>query len=596
MNKETAYLIGAYLGDGHIYYQKTSRGTSHQFSITSEDRDFCLICSNIVENQYGKKGRISKVDNYYKLVVCDKEVCNAVLKLTCSNPNYYEATKYEKKSHIPKLQPSEEKEFIIGLMDADGWVRETVNGKYMKYEVGFKNTASWTKQIYQIIRETGTKCSKIYSVANALSWTITPKDYIKHFGFRIKRKTQLLQRYKENRSRNSIKRGSVVIRLTKSEKTALEKKGQILGKSVSALLRNGAWLYWDDGKIDAKKILTSYQNGSDNDKRDIVELVFKYYRETGYPYHKMPHSKLDREMQKLSVTKSPQLPENHLQMNTVGVGMCNYFHPHMFNVRCRDRYYSPYELFSNDELFRDAIKRWLDLGKYVNHAGIRRILRTRNGVRSVVNFKPAISKYFYDNYCPKEGKVLDPCAGFGGRLAGCIASNRGLHYHGIDPDGKTATGNIKLASHYSRKYDSFGNRDWNFRYTFDLGCAEDVMSQLNQKYDLIFTSPPFFDIEKYSTEQNQSYLRYPTYEEWKVGFLEKLVQWSSQLLLDNGHLIINIRDYSEMPLATDLCNFAEKYGLNLIRTHQMRLSNSEYNIKQGETWHTEPIFVFQQKI
>ena len=599
MEKNFAYLVGAYLGDGHVYYSKQKRGSSHQFSIVSEDRDFCRICSDIVKEKFSKGGTITKIDNYYKLVVCSKALCTDILALTCGNDDYYMATAEEKKEILPDWEDIDcFKEFIKGLMDSDGWIREAVNGRYLKYEIGFKNTAPWTEQIYEIMQDRlKLSCGKLYKTTidrckPSLSWTINPQDYHKNLGFRIKRKSELLEKYKSSRSKNTTRRKSnVIVRFSDQEKSALDKKSSVLGISNSELLRKSAWSFWSNGEIDADKCLTEFHKADDAGKEDIVELVFRYYRVLGYPYHKLSGNQMVREMNKLCNTPSPILEDNHLQINTVGLGACNSFHRHMFKVKCRYGFLTPWNLFSNDDKLRSAIRRWMELGKKPSHAGIRRILRTRDGVQSVVNFKPSIARFFYDKYCPSNGKVLDPCAGYGARLMGAIASNKGILYHGIDPEGATAIGNVKMAAFFQNVYQI--DRTFDFSFRFDLGCSERVMLGLHS-YDVVFTSPPYFNVEKYSDSPDQSCVKYNTYEKWKAGFLEPVIYSAFTALKPEGYFIWNIKNYKEMPLADDSLKLAEKVGFKLIDTYHMRMSNSDYRRAEGNNWHAEPIFVFKK--
>ena len=388
-----------------------------------------------------------------------------------------------------------------------------------------------------------------------------------------------------------------LIRLSDEEMLTLDTKSSFLGKNKSALIRDAALSYWADSRlINGDKLLKIYQDGDDS-KEQIINLIFQYLRRHGYPHNKLNPTSLNKTMNTIARTKSPLLDDDNLQRNTVGLNLANYFHPHMVTVRCLKKYLSPQQLFDDDVLLKDAIKRWLDLGNKPNLAGMRRILRTRDGTRSVVNFKPAISKFIYDTYAPANGRILDPCAGYGGRLAGCIASNKGLHYHGIDPDGRTATGNMKMAAFFSKQYDMMSQREWKFGFSFDLGCAEDVMIGLgDEKYDLVFSSPPYFGVEQYSNEINQSYLRYPEYDQWRESFLKKVLVESFRVLRNGGVLVWNVKDYKKMKIAEDSCKICLNVGFVLEKVFQMHLSNSEYRrgVDHEKKWHTEPIFVFRK--
>lgn len=392
-----------------------------------------------------------------------------------------------------------------------------------------------------------------------------------------------------------MKTKTTLLRLTEEENSLLSAKSILLNTDKSKLLRDGAFSYWNNSEPNAPLLLKLYQKGNEEEKKQIVNLIFEYYRRKGYPYHKLSASSLQKQMQSIANTKSPLLEGDHLQTNTVGLAMANSFHPQMMKVRCQKGYLSPHEVFANDERFKDAINRWMELDKIPSPSGLRRILRTRDGARSVVNFKPAIAKYIYDHYCPQNGNTLDPCAGYGGRLAGCIASNKNITYHGIDPDGPTATGNMKMASFYKNMYlkGIETERIWKFNFKFDLGCAEDIMSTLKNEYDLIFTSPPYHNVEQYSNEPIQSYLKFPTYEEWKEKFLFIIIEQSHRLLKDRGYFILNVKNYKKMPIADETIIFAEKIGFKLAKRYKMRLSNSEYHRHEEKPkFHTEPIFVY----
>ncbi len=382
----------------------------------------------------------------------------------------------------------------------------------------------------------------------------------------------------------SIKSKSLILRLTEKENSILDCKSRITGTTKSDIIRDSIRSFWP-GDFDPDQLLESYVNADADGKESILHLLTDFFHSAGYPHRKMTNEELSKGMTTLSKTKTPLLEEDHLQVNTVGLTIANYFHPHMVETKCGTQR-TPYEQFSDKPLLYDAIRRWLDLGKKPSSSGLRRILRTRDGVRSVVNFKPAIAQYIYQNYCPENGAALDPCAGYGGRLTGCISTNKNIHYHGIDPHGRTAIGNVRLASQYAN--------DWRFGFKFDLGCAEDIMPTLPcMAYDLVFTSPPFFNTEKYSNESSQSWVRYPTYDEWKCSFLAKIIQESRRVLKSGGVLILNVKNYKRMAIADDTVDLASQNGLELVKTYQMRLPNSDYQLTEVSKWHTEPIFVFK---
>lgn len=215
MNNDLYYLYGVYLGDGHIDYDNYA----YQFIITAEDEDLCCRCNEICNSIIGRSGTISLEESYYKLVVCSKDLCNKILDIFCTNPDYNKADKIEKKSKLPKLINEQQKHsFVRGLMDSDGWISERANGKYTKYEIGFKNTSLLTPAIYEIMKSIGLKCNKLdYNPAPKRydkpckarwTWTINTRNFIEVLGFGIARKVGLSYKYLEYINNGHAKKNS----------------------------------------------------------------------------------------------------------------------------------------------------------------------------------------------------------------------------------------------------------------------------------------------------------------------------------------------------------------------------------------------------
>lgn len=193
---DLCYLIGAFMGDGCIYI----RNNNYQFSITSSDIDFCQICSKICEKLFNKSGNIKTINNkrneysYSQLVCCSKNICHLIKDLTCN------------KTTVPKIVQNDtltKRGFIQGVMDADGWISKvSASDGYIRYRIGFKNTAYWTKQINDIIKSLEVRVGIVnkseshrYYKKNKDSFvfSINTEDYCKKIGFRIARKQKLVE-------------------------------------------------------------------------------------------------------------------------------------------------------------------------------------------------------------------------------------------------------------------------------------------------------------------------------------------------------------------------------------------------------------------
>jgi hypothetical protein len=153
-------------------------------------------------------------------------------------------------------------------------------------------------------------------------------------------------------------------------------------------------------------------------------------------------------------------------------------------------------------------------------------------------FKPSIAKGFYDYF--KSVNVLDFSAGWGDRLAGFYCGETTRHYVGIDPNTLNHP-NYKRQVEFYNKHQTFFEEE----KKVDLICspAEDVdYSSYENYFDTIFTSPPYFNVEKYSTEDTQSYLRYQDINSWNKNFLQKTIGKIIPTLKYGGILAVNIAD------------------------------------------------------
>ena len=134
-------------------------------------------------------------------------------------------------------------------------------------------------------------------------------------------------------------------------------------------------------------------------------------------------------------------------------------------------------------------------------------------------FKITNALKIYHTYKPTC--ILDPFCGFGGRMAAAMMQK--IKYVGIDI-------NIDLKSDYERMIGDFSG-NCNYELYFQ-DCLSIDYSKL--KYDMIFTSPPYENIEIYPNNPKRS----P--KEWRE-FYKKIFK----LLWDNlksGTFIININE------------------------------------------------------
>ena len=215
-----------------------------------------------------------------------------------------------------------------------------------------------------------------------------------------------------------------------------------------------------------------------------------------------------------------------------------------------------------------------------------------------VNFPPLTAKLLYETFLRHVDhatvNVWDPSSGWAGRLVGAMSYNRQLpdggmqrfNYIGTDPNPafyKDGTSVYRvIADHYNdvrighslfeEPHDS---------HVYQLGSelfhTTPHFQQLREKGDLVFTSPPYFNREAYSEDENQSYKKFSSYESWRDGFLRPTLQNAYDFLNHERYLLWNIADLKVgkkyLPLEQDSIRIAEELGFVYKETVLMALMN-----------------------
>jgi len=162
---------------------------------------------------------------------------------------------------------------------------------------------------------------------------------------------------------------------------------------------------------------------------------------------------------------------------------------------------------------------------------LRAVTRLSGACYNAAQFKPAVAAAVIRHF--GASSVLDPCAGWGDRLVAACACR--VRYVGVDPNGGNFAGYAGIIDRYGA-----ARRQEVVESCFeDFDCGTD-------RFDLAFTSPPYFDTERYAAgtdyEQMQSWRRYSTVDSWVDGFLRPMVLACKKALRPGGVLAINLKD------------------------------------------------------
>jgi hypothetical protein len=316
---------------------------------------------------------------------------------------------------------------------------------------------------------------------------------------------------------------------------------------------------------------------------DRVEELFTYWRKKGYPHYQLNNYDAFNELDKIIEYDTRDLIDGkHIQQTMHGLGFLWCFHPHWVEVN------NILELWDDDDKLRTLCRKTIDWadkheGGNVTVNRMRQNSKVYLAPQSPSNFRPTAAKYIYNTY-GKQGVVYDPCAGWGGRLFGFLASNC-ERYIGTDPSKKSYNGLNEIARTFNKGilFDEFKDIE------IYNQCAEDWIPM--RKVDLVFTSPPYFDCEKYSDEPTQSYLRHPTREKWTEGFLREMIKGCKIIMKDDAKMILNIANTTKHKwIEEETIRVASEEGFELEDTLHLVLSSIA-----GKGVKTEPVFIFGQK-
>lgn len=181
-------------------------------------------------------------------------------------------------------------------------------------------------------------------------------------------------------------------------------------------------------------------------------------------------------------------------------------------------------------------------------------------------FKASLAYLVYTKlFARKAVNILDPCAGWGDRLVAAMAS--GSSYTGVDANpslgpcyqaiirdlaSATVRGPGVCETKEEKEEEEAKSRSCALISAPQYHVYTDCFLKCKEvakhgPYDLIFTCPPYWCLEIYNeTDVRQSIQQHPTLDAWKSKWFFPSLAKAWSLLLDGGHMVIVINDFSEM--------------------------------------------------
>jgi hypothetical protein len=252
--------------------------------------------------------------------------------------------------------------------------------------------------------------------------------------------------------------------------------------------------------------------------------------------------------------------------------------------------------FMHDNKLKRAIKicyKFRDNGEQaVFPAALRTALELVNG-GTITNFKPMNARAIWEYICPVwRGRILDFSAGFGGRMMGAMTSRMRYHYTGIDPNTKTFAGLQALGSLINEVCGT----------DFDAHCigSEDFVPE-PATYDAAFSSPPYFNCERYNDEPTQCYNKFTNLDAWFEQYVEPTLTMIHTALAADAIYAVNIADYKQgketFSIVDHWKNISAKVGFEYQETVNMLLTTRPGvgNNRAESSTKSEGIYIFRKK-
>lgn len=269
-----------------------------------------------------------------------------------------------------------------------------------------------------------------------------------------------------------------------------------------------------------------------------------------------------------------------------GNSLCKWFMPNMFNVMVRNNPNTQYARFYDDQGLRKAISFCFNYDRGVRPQQVQGGLRMTGSVAT--NFPPMRAKALYEHYTPKGGTILDFAHGFGGRLLGALTSKNDYHYIGIDPNTETHDNVQALGEAVERVT---GRTD-----SFKLHCiGSEEYAGAPESIDFAFSSPPYFNLERYTDEETQSYNKFDELDAWLEGYVRPTIQMLHRVLKTGAYYAVNIADFQingkKVSFVDDWVRISQEEGFTYVKDIPMKLT-SRTGMKDKAK--AEGVFVFMK--
>ena len=245
-----------------------------------------------------------------------------------------------------------------------------------------------------------------------------------------------------------------------------------------------------------------------------------------------------------------------------GHKILDHFMPHFYSVK-NYKGVSVLNLFTEATLEK-ALMQNIQMHSTPYTSEIRRMIVMTGGLGSITKYRTVTTKAIVQYY--KAQKVLDPCAGWGGRMLGALAA--GASYVGCEPDPNTAKGLKGILDDASLPL-AVRSKARILEMPAEVGLPH--LAEESEKFDLVLTSPPYFNLELY-TAGDQSTVRYTVWDDWTEKWLKPVILGCLARLKEGGVSCWSVKNFKtdkKYPLADVTKKIHKDAGWDLVKTVTM---------------------------
>lgn len=233
---------------------------------------------------------------------------------------------------------------------------------------------------------------------------------------------------------------------------------------------------FERGVNELKKIIESI----DSNVFNYDTYLFKWCRETGFPYPQYTH---DRMISDFNSLKNCNVDSYNFR-NLLGISSIRNFHKSIYDAHVKNKM-SPREAWEDDNVLKKIIANRLIYANNVDPSKVLAGFSITKLAPKVSVFNPVLAKYLITRYLDDYNMIFDPFSGFSGRMLGC--ESLGKYYIGSDINQLHVDESNQIIQELNLMHSTV--------------IQKDIFSYNDEShYDCLFTCPPYYNQEVYGAE------------------------------------------------------------------------------------------------